>query len=138
MFTRIVLLLILTQLLSACATSPLGRKQLLLFDEGKMSQMGIQAYQQIKQKEKVSTNRQTNAYVSCIAQHIIAELDPSQRNQWEVNVFNNKSANAFALPGRKIGVNTGMLTTAKSQSQLAAVMGHEVGHVLARHGGERM
>lgn len=57
---------------------------------------------------------------------------------WEVVVFRDNSANAFALPGGKIGVHTGMLKVATSADQLAAVLGHEVGHVIARHGAERV
>jgi predicted Zn-dependent protease len=57
---------------------------------------------------------------------------------WEVNVFTDDSANAFALPGGKIGVNSGLLKVARSQDQLAAVIGHEIGHVMAQHSNERM
>jgi predicted Zn-dependent protease len=57
---------------------------------------------------------------------------------WEVVVFREESANAFALPGGKIGVHTGLLKVAKTDGQLAAVLGHEVGHVIARHGAERV
>ena len=57
---------------------------------------------------------------------------------WEVVVFNDDQVNAFALPGGKIGVYTGLLNVAKNQHQLAAVIGHEIGHVIAQHGNERM
>lgn len=65
---------------------------------------------------------------------------PSQyaNQEWEVVVFKENSANAFALPGGKIGVHTGLLNVAKDQHQLAAVMGHEVGHVIAEHANERV
>ena len=58
--------------------------------------------------------------------------------QWEVVVFDDEQVNAFALPGGKIGVYTGLLNVAENQHQLAAVIGHEVGHVIAEHGNERM
>ena len=65
-------------------------------------------------------------------------LDPSEQGGWEVLVFESAEVNAFALPGRKIGVYEGLLRVAANQNQLAAVIGHEVGHVLARHGNERI
>ena len=58
------------------------------------------------------------------------------RGQWEVVVFDDEQVNAFALPGGKIGVYTGLLNVAENQHQLAAVIGHEVGHVIAEHGNE--
>lgn len=124
--------------LNGCATSPLGRKQLLLVSDGQMNQMGIQAYSQMKAQQPLTKSTRDKAYVRCIADHIVDVLGPNQRNRWEVNVFENKSPNAFALPGGKIGVNTGMLNVATTQDQLASVMGHEVGHVLAKHSAERM
>ena len=59
-------------------------------------------------------------------------------SRWELQVFEDDSANAFALPGGKIGVHTGLLRVARTPGQLAAVLGHEVGHVLARHSNERV
>jgi predicted Zn-dependent protease len=86
----------------------------------------------------VGGGSRTNRYVECVAQAIVAVLPEQNQAQWEVVVFNEDSANAFALPGGKMGVNTGMLKVAVDQNQLAAVLGHEVGHVLAQHGNERM
>ena len=57
---------------------------------------------------------------------------------WEIVVFRDPEANAFALPGGKVGVQTGILKVATSDAQLAAVVGHEIGHVIARHGNERV
>lgn len=138
MYKKIILSAILIASLCACAVSPTGRRQFLIVNEGQMSQMGAQAYAQMKTQQQLSNNTQANSYVRCIASAIVSELTVQQQAQWEVNVFENNSPNAFALPGRKIGVNTGMLSIASNQSQLAAVMGHEVGHVLARHSAERM
>src|SRR5690606_15446664 len=59
-------------------------------------------------------------------------------DRWEVQVFNDETPNAFALPGNKIGVHTGMIKLATTADQLAAVIGHEIGHVQARHGAERV
>ena len=72
--------------------------------------------------------------MQCVAQAITREVGGS----WEVVVFNDSDANAFALPGGKIGVYTGLLKVAENQDQLATVIGHEVAHVLARHSNERV
>jgi predicted Zn-dependent protease len=80
-----------------------------------------------------------NAYVKCIANDVIAVLPKQYASQkWEVVVFEEDSANAFALPGGYIGVHTGLLNVAKNQHQLATVIGHEVGHVIAEHSNERV
>ncbi|GLP97088.1 M48 family metallopeptidase [Paraferrimonas sedimenticola] len=124
--------------LSSCAThtSPTGRGQMLLFSEAQMNQMGEQSFEQIKKQEKVSTDPKATAYVNCIANAIIKEL-PTQQ-QWETVTFDSEQLNAFALPGGHIGVYTGLMKAATNQHQLAAVIGHEIGHVLARHGNEQV
>ncbi|SHH72946.1 M48 family metallopeptidase [Ferrimonas marina] len=134
----------LSLMLAACSTqSPTGRGQMLLFSPDEMRQMGAQSFEQIKQQETISKDAATNRYVSCIAdalteaQHLAA-IDPEQVETWEVVVFDSDQVNAFALPGGHIGVYTGLLKVAKTQDQLAAVMGHEIGHVLANHGNEQV
>lgn len=98
-----------------------------------INQMGLQAFDTLKKEKPVSTNSGYNQLASCISQAIVGEVG----GNWEVVVFEDKSPNAFALPGNKIGIYTGMLTFADNQDQLAAVIGHEVGHVLAKHSNER-
>jgi predicted Zn-dependent protease len=134
MFKTPVLLLISVAILIACATSPTGRSQLTLMPESKMTQMGLQAFENIKKETPVDVSAATNRYVSCVAQAITRVVGGS----WEVVVFTDESANAFALPGRKIGVNSGLLEVAKNQHQLATVIGHEVAHVLSHHSNERV
>ena len=121
-------------LLAACATSPTGRTQLVLMPDSQMNQMGLQAFTNIKEKTPVEQGRATNNYVQCVARAITNEVGGS----WEVVVFKDDSANAFALPGSKIGVHTGLLKVAENQHQLATVIGHEVAHVLANHSNERV
>jgi len=133
MFKKILSVLIACGLLSACATSPTGRSQFIFMPDTQINQMGLQAFDTLKRKKPISTNGQYNQVASCIAQAIIRELG----GQWEVVVFEDKSPNAFALPGNKIGIHTGMLTLVGNQDQLATVIGHEVGHVLAKHSNER-
>jgi predicted Zn-dependent protease len=125
-------------LVAACATSPMGRNQLLLFPEAEMASMGAAAFQDIQSKQKVSKNATTNNYVRCVTDHIIRAMPGGDPAQWDVKVFEDDSANAFALPGRKIGVHTGLLKVAENQSQLATVIGHEIAHVLAKHSNERV
>lgn len=128
-----------TAFVTACATSPEGRKQLALLPDDQIDNMGIQSFEQIKKETPTTNNKHTQLYVECIADRIIPHVtqnpDPSQ---WEVVVFEDEQANAFALPGYKIGVYTGLLRYAQNQDQLAAVMGHEVAHVIAKHGNERV
>jgi predicted Zn-dependent protease len=101
-----------------------------------MAQMGRAAYQEIKKETPTADNPSVERYVRCVATAITRVVAPD--TDWEVTVFKDKSANAFALPGGKIGVHTGMLDVAKNQHQLAAVIGHEIAHVQANHGNARM
>ncbi len=123
-------------LLVACATSPLGHQQLQLLSNDELTQMGNASYQQIKQQTKTSNDARANRYVRCVANTITRQL--GSNTAWEVTVFEDDSANAFALPGGKIGVNTGLLKVAENQDQLATVIGHEVAHVIAGHPNARI
>ena len=129
----------LTLLVTSCATSPTGRNQVLLFSDDQLAQMGEQAFTSMKEELKVSQKRVQNSYVECVADSLTPLVpDTVYGGQWEVVVFDDEQVNAFALPGGKIGVYTGLLDVAKNQNQLAAVIGHEIGHVIAHHGNERM
>lgn len=123
-------------LLSACATSPLGRSQLSLVSDESIAQDSALAFQQIAQKTPVTQNASQTRFVTCVANTITAAI-PGNGTPWEVKVFQSKEINAFALPGGKIGVYTGLLNVASTQDELAAVLGHEVSHVLAHHSAER-
>lgn len=124
----------------ACATSPTGRRQLTLLPDSQMDAMGQTAFQEMKAREAVSGDPRAQEYAQCVAQQIVeanrGRLDDAT---WEVVVFDEPdTVNAFALPGGKIGIYTGMLRFAEGDDQLAAVVGHEVAHVLAEHGNERV
>jgi predicted Zn-dependent protease len=124
---------------SSCATSPEGRSQLKLLPEDQINSMGEQSFEQIKQQTAESKDAKTRAYIECIANAIIPQLDQDNNpTMWEVRVFADDQANAFALPGNKIGVYEGLLKYAVNQHQVAAVMGHELAHVIAQHGNERV
>ena len=120
----------------ACATSPTGQTQLRLVPEQQLTEMGRAAYQQIKQETPVSKQDGQRAYVQCVADAITRQVPGDA--QWEVTLFEDDAVNAFALPGGKIGVYTGLLKVAENQHQLAAVIGHEVAHVLAEHPNARV
>lgn len=139
-FLNLAPCLLLCMALAACATSPTGRNQLKLFGGQKMAAMGDQSYAQLKQKTPIDNNAADNRFVMCVAHAITAVPGVSQAadGPWEVTVFKSDEINAFALPGGNIGVYSGLLPVTENGSQLAAVIGHEVGHVLAGHGNERM
>ena len=123
-------------LLAGCATSPTGQPQLKLFPDSEIARMGATAYDELKEQTPVSRDEQATAYVKCVAA-AITDVVPSKQ-KWEVTLFEDKAVNAFALPGGKIGVYTGLLKVAGNQDQLAAVIGHEVAHVIADHGNARV
>ena len=131
--------LLLVALMTACTTSPTNRRQVVLYSEAEMARQGEGAYRQMQSELTVSSDPRETTYVQCVADHVIAALEPTQQaaNRWEVTVFDSPQANAFALPGGKIGLYTGLFDVAYNQDQLAAVLAHEVGHVLAQHGNER-
>jgi predicted Zn-dependent protease len=126
-------------LVTGCTTSPLGRRQLHLMSGEQVSTMGVSAFQAIKKDTPQSQDGSQMRYVRCVADAITAQVRTAGApKQWEVVVFQTDEPNAFALPGGKIGVNTGILKVAKNQDQLATVLGHEVAHVLAEHANERV
>lgn len=123
---------------TACTTSPTGRRTLKVYPDAEMSQMGITAFDQLKKDTPVSNDAALTAYARCVANAVTHEITkPGAPTTWEVVVFQDDTANAFALPGGKIGVHTGLFKVATNQDQLATVIGHEVAHVLAEHSNER-
>lgn len=125
--------------LAACATAPSGRSQLLLVSDAEMDRMGALAFDQMKASDRLSTNAGLQRRARCVAGRVVAVLPAEWKNTpWEVQVFEDSVPNAFALPGGRIGVNTGMFGIARDQHQLAAVLAHEVAHVVFRHANERV
>lgn len=131
---RLIGLTGLLLLLAGCATTPLGRTQFVMLPDSQMAQMGDQAFVNIKNKTPLDGDSRANAYVDCVAGAIVRETGGT----WDVAVFQDNTPNAFALPGGKIGVNSGIFAVAANQDQLATVLAHEVAHVLARHTNERV
>jgi len=137
-----VLGLAVAAVLSACATttSSTGRRQYVGgVSQAELNQLGAQAFTEAKNKGPLSTDAKQNTYVRCVVDALVRQLPADQRQiAWETAVFSQSEPNAFALPGGKVGVNTGIFTVAKNQDQLAAVLAHEIGHVVERHHDERI
>ncbi len=125
--------------LSACSTSSTGRKQVSLYSNAELNHMGITSFDKMKKEIPISKDQATNDFVFCVADVITANVSESaHQGEWEVVVFDSAQVNAFALPGGKIGVYTGILKVTENQDQLAAIIGHEVGHVIEHHSNERL
>lgn len=139
----LILALLALLFLTGCQESPTGRNRLALVPEAVMADMGRDGFEQMKQQNTVVSQPEVNRLVQCITRELVAAAeaqypDAPMPDSWEVAVFDNATPNAFALPGGKIGVHTGLLRVADNEAQLAAVIGHEIAHVMAGHGNERM
>jgi len=102
-----------------------------------MTSMGTQSFEQLQKAAKLSNNTSYNKKIRCITDRLLLAMGESPA-KWTIKIFEDSSPNAFALPGNKMGIHTGMIELAASDDQLAAVIGHEIGHVLAEHGNERI
>jgi len=123
--------------LAACSSAPVtGRQQLVLMSDAEAASMGRDAYREILEKQGIASNPEQTAMVKRVGERIAAANAPGQH--WEFNLINDDTPNAFALPGGYVGVNTGLFQVVKTEDQLAAVMGHEIAHVIARHPEERI
>src|SRR6266545_7259595 len=122
-----------------CETVPItGRSQLQLVSGEQEVQMGTEAYKEILAKAKLSTDPTVNALVTRVGTRIAAATGRTDL-PWEFKVIDDpKTVNAFALPGGKVAVYTGILPITGDEAGLAVVLGHEVSHVMARHSAERM
>ena len=137
-FWIIVLIASLGVNIVGCRSAPITeRKQLLIFPENYETQLGVSSYDEILQDEKPSTNQQYIEMVNRVG-HRISQVAGRPDYQWEFRVIASEQQNAFALPGGKVAVYEGILPICLNEAGLAVVMSHEVGHALARHGGERM
>lgn len=132
---------VLCLMLTACAISPTGRSQFMMVDDSSIAPQAALSFEQMKKEEKVSAKPAVNVYVQCVVDPLVNEarqLDPHLPTNWDVVVFDSDAINAFAMPGGKVGVYTGLIDLTENQDQLAAVLGHEIGHVMAHHAAERM
>jgi predicted Zn-dependent protease len=125
--------------LSGCSTNKSGAEGVTLFSDDTMRQQGEAAYREILRSERPSRDLDKNELTQCVTERLVETLTPEEHGDlnWEVHVFDDDMANAFALPGGKIGVYLGLFKHARNEHQLAAVLAHEVGHVLADHSNMR-
>ena len=136
-------------LLNSCTSAPITeRKQLKIISESKLNAQAAQIYEKIKEKEKMSEDKKTLKEIKNIGAKIensISEYfyrsklnDPTANFDWEyILIENKKIRNAWCMPGGKIAVYTGILDVTKNTDGLAAVMGHEIAHAVAKHSVER-
>ncbi|WP_373650619.1 MULTISPECIES: M48 family metallopeptidase [unclassified Schlesneria] len=121
-----------------CRHAPItGRGQLLAIPETQEVSMGLSAYEEVVKKESLSTNQQYIDMVNRVG-HRIAQISDRPDYEWEFKVLATPEQNAFCLPGGKVAIHEGILPICENEAGLAVVMSHEIGHALARHGGERM
>jgi len=136
-------------LISSCSNAPITkRKQLKLLPESSLNRQAAQIYQNVKKKTKLSDDKKQLDEIKEIGSrieesvsayfHSIGKKDPTYNFQWEyILVDNDKIKNAWCMPGGKIAVYTGILKITKNKHGLAAVMGHEIAHAVAKHSVER-
>ena len=122
----------------ACTTTPVSnRSALILIPKSQEISLGIQSYNEILKREKESEDTQLNQIIRRVGQRITSVSD-MPKLEWEIKLIESDQKNAFALPGGKIAIYTGILSVAKNEAGLATVMSHEIAHVIARHGAQRM
>ncbi|MBM3298935.1 MAG: M48 family metallopeptidase [Deltaproteobacteria bacterium] len=127
--------------LVGCASVPhTGRRQLNIISDSQMNALALQALKQVLEKERESEDQRMSSIVRRVADRVskAAEATDKPGFDWEVRLIEKDTPNAFCLPGGKVIVFTGILPYARNEAGLAAIIGHEVAHAVARHGGERL
>ena len=133
-----VKVILIVFLLTACATTPISDRQaLILIPQQQEILFGKQAYKKALKDQRDSENAHLNQVLRRVGQRI-AEVSAMPKLDWEFRLIESEDKNAFALPGGKVAVYTGMLAICKNEAGLATVLSHEIAHVIARHGAQRM
>jgi metalloendopeptidase OMA1, mitochondrial len=137
--SSLALALFVSTLIVSCETVPItGRSQLNAIPAEQETAMGAEAYGEILKKAKLSTDPTLKALVTRVGTRIAAATGRTEL-PWEFTVIDDpQTVNAFALPGGKVAVYTGILPITRDEAGLATVLGHEVSHVMARHSAERL
>jgi metalloendopeptidase OMA1, mitochondrial len=127
-------------IVTGCSTVPVtGRSQFNFLSPGQEAELGLAAFEETKKQVPISKDAQVTAMVQRVGQRIAAVASKDLPDaQWEFVVFESPEANAFCLPGGKVGIYTGILPITKDEAGMATVIGHEIAHAVARHGGERV
>ena len=146
---RLAAVVLTAILLAGCGAAPLtGRRQILLVSDQEVYEAGLTQYQEYMKSAKVSPDAVASARVKAVGQKM---ADATERYlkangfgseipdlKWEFNLVDNDQVNAFCLPGGKIVVYDGLLSVARSEAELAVVIGHEIAHAVAKHSNERL
>jgi predicted Zn-dependent protease len=118
--------------LGACSSQPTQQSR------AEMEAEAARAFNQMRASMPLVTDRETIDFVACVAQAVVEVLEPPYNDiEWELAIFESESVNAFAMPGGKIGVLSGLLRVTENEHQLATVIGHEIAHVTAEHSANR-
>ncbi|MCU4173538.1 M48 family metallopeptidase [Carboxylicivirga sp. N1Y90] len=142
-------IVLIVTLLTSCATVPItGRKQLNLVSDSEVMSMSFSQYDQFLKENKLSTNKEQTAMVKKVGKEIAAAVEKYMADNgysnhiagfdWEFNLVDDETPNAWCMPGGKVVFYTGILPYTKDEAGLAVVMGHEIAHAVAKHGNERM
>ncbi len=145
----ILILVVLSLLLAACATVPLtGRRQLSLIPDSQMNSMSFQQYDQVLGESQLSDNTEQTAMIKRVGARIQKAVEDylAQQGQsshidgyaWDFNLIESDQVNAWCMPGGKVAFYTGILPICEDETGVAVVMGHEIAHAIAEHGAERM
>lgn len=119
-------------LLASCSSQPTYQQ------DAEMRAEAARAFNQMRASMPLVTDRVTIDFVACVAEAVVGVLEPPYNDiEWELAIFESESVNAFAMPGGKIGVLSGILGITENQHQLATVIGHEIAHVTANHSKSR-
>lgn len=136
--SKLLISLVFSVFVVSCSTSPTGRGQLILKSDAELEAQARATFNAYRQTLPLTTDRAKIDFVACVAEAVVAELNPPYSDiEWELAIFEQNQINAFAMPGGKIGVYTGILEVTEDEDQLAAVIGHEIAHVTAKHVNER-
>jgi predicted Zn-dependent protease len=123
---------------AGCSTAPVtGRQQLIVIPQDQVAQAGAQAAQEIVQQQGIAHDPKLEAMIQRVGPRVAAVSD-APNVKWEFHLIDDDTPNAFALPGGFVGVNRGLFQTVQTDDELAAVLGHEIGHVAANHHAERL
>ena len=136
---KISTILLFSLLLASCVTVPgTDRSQLILISTSEEHSLGAREFNKLKTTVPISQDSEIRKLISRVGNNI-SKVAPLPGAQWEFVAFNEpETPNAFCLPGGKVGIYTGILPVTHNEAGLAAVMGHEVAHAVARHGAERL
>lgn len=146
---KLTALAVLLMFIIACSTVPLtGRKQLNLLPESQLQQMSLAEYKSFLSQQKVVNNTEQAKMVKRVGEKLAASATEYLRKagyadrvagyNWEFNLVEDKTVNAWCMPGGKVVIYTGILPVTKTEAGLATVMSHEISHAIAQHGNERM